>query len=95
MIKIIATLFIFFALPVYAHSVPCLSRAAALKKLAEDYGEYRKSIGLGKNNVVMEIFASDETGTWTVTITTPDGRMCIIQSGYAFETIDEPQGEPG
>ena len=65
----------------------CGQRDAVIERLASAYGETRQSIGLGGNNRVMEVFASTETGTWTITITLPDGMMCMVASGQSFENI--------
>jgi hypothetical protein len=37
----------------------------------------------------MELYASDATGTWTITMTLPDGRMCLMASGAGFEAVSE------
>ena len=63
----------------------CAERARVLERLASTYGESRQSIGLGANNAVIEVFASVETGTWTITVTTPAGQTCLVASGQAFE----------
>ena len=42
-----------------------------LAQLAERYGETRQSMGLAANNMVMEIFASATSQSWTITVTTP------------------------
>ena len=47
----------------------------------------RQSIGLGDNNQVVEVFASTETGTWTITVTNPNGLTCLVASGQAFEDV--------
>ena len=47
----------------------CGQREMVLQRLASRYGESRQSIGLGSNNQVVEVFASLETGTWTITVT--------------------------
>ena len=67
----------------------CAPRDQVIERLAEKYGETRKSIGLGSNNVVMEVFASADTGTWTITATRADGLTCLVASGQAFETMAE------
>ena len=67
----------------------CAPRDAVVTRLAERYGETRKSIGLGANNAVMEVFASEETGTWTITVTTANGVTCLVASGQAFEDLRE------
>lgn len=67
----------------------CGPRALVVERLAEGYGETRRSIGIGSNNAVVEVFASDDSGTWTITMTTPQGITCLIASGQAFETLME------
>lgn len=73
----------------------CAPREAVVDRLAESYGETRQSIGLGANNAVVEVFASDETGTWSITVTAPGGLTCLVASGQSFEKIAEalpPEG---
>ncbi|TNF22190.1 MAG: hypothetical protein EP318_04695 [Rhodobacteraceae bacterium] len=68
----------------------CAPRAAVVERLAQSYGETRQSIGLGGNNAVVEVFASQATGSWTITVTMADGTTCLLASGQAFETMAEP-----
>ena len=67
----------------------CGPRDAVVARLAERFGETRQSIGLGADNAVMEVFASAETGTWTITVTTAAGLTCLVASGQAFEILAE------
>ncbi len=67
----------------------CAPREAVVDRLASGYGESRQSMGLGANNSVVEVFASAETGTWTITVTTPNGVTCLVASGQAFEELAE------
>ncbi|MEL7100724.1 MAG: hypothetical protein AAGM84_18000 [Pseudomonadota bacterium] len=67
----------------------CGPREVVVERLAEGYGETRQSMGLGANNAVVEVFASAETGTWTITVTMPNGVTCLIASGQAFEELAE------
>jgi len=67
----------------------CAPRQAVLDRLADGYGEARQSMGLGANNQVVEVFASDATGTWTITVTMPNGLTCLVASGQAFEELAE------
>ena len=67
----------------------CGPREMVVDRLAEGYGETRKSMGLGSNNSIVEVFASSETGTWTITVTTPNGVTCLVASGQAFEELAE------
>ena len=67
----------------------CAPRDKVVDRLAAGYGETRQSMGLGANNAVIEVFASDETGTWTITVTMASGLTCIVASGQAYETLAE------
>jgi hypothetical protein len=75
----------------------CGPRDAVLDHLATKYRETRRGIGRAGNQGVMEIFASADSGTWTLTVTLPDGRMCLVASGDGFEPVTEdlpPDGNP-
>ncbi|WP_158967590.1 hypothetical protein [Chachezhania sediminis] len=67
----------------------CGPREVVVDRLADGFGETRQSIGLGANNAVVEVFASDETGTWTITVTMPNGITCLVASGQSFERLAE------
>ena len=61
--------------------------ATVTERLATGYGEVRRGMGLAANNSVVEVFASDETGTWTITVTMTNGLTCLVASGEAFELM--------
>jgi len=67
----------------------CDTRAAVTTLLTDRHGETRRAIGLAGSAAVMELFAADATGTWTITLTLPDGRMCIVAAGLGYEALDE------
>lgn len=82
----------------FAQGRNCGPRQAVVDRLAEGYGETRQSMGLGSNNAVIEVFASLETGTWTITVTMPNGLACLVASGQAYEELAEvlpPKGIDG
>ncbi|WP_309664037.1 hypothetical protein [Tabrizicola sp.] len=68
----------------------CAPRADVIEGLAQNYGETRRSLGIAANSTVMELFAADATGTWTLTVTTPDGMTCLVASGMGYEAISDP-----
>lgn len=75
----------------------CAPRDQVVERLAAKYGEVRQSMGLGSNNAVMEVFASSDSGTWTITVTMTNGITCLVASGQAFEELAEvlpPKGDP-
>lgn len=67
----------------------CAERGRVLERLSGTYGETRQSIGLAANNQVIEVFASDESGSWTIIVTLPNGMTCLIAAGQNFEAVDE------
>ncbi|WP_371168207.1 hypothetical protein [Aliiroseovarius sp. 2305UL8-7] len=73
----------------HAERLNCAPRNALIERLAEAYGETRRSIGLAANNTMVEVFASSESGTWTITVTTPQGITCLVANGRSFETLNE------
>ena len=67
----------------------CAPREAVIERLANTYGESRQSIGLGEQGMVIETFASSNTGTWTITVTIPNGQTCLVASGQSWEELAE------
>ena len=67
----------------------CAPRDTVVERLASKYGESRQSMGLGANNAVIEVFASADTGSWTITVTSPAGVTCLVASGQHFEELAE------
>ena len=68
----------------------CAERSVVLNELTTKYQETRRALGIAANTAVMEMFASSQTGTWTMTITTPDGTTCLVASGNGFEGAADP-----
>lgn len=67
----------------------CGERHVVIERLTQKYGETRQSMGLAANNSIVEMHASDETGSWTITVTHPNGMTCLVAAGTSFETIEE------
>jgi hypothetical protein len=72
-------------LPAHAGQPTCGPRDKLVAHLSTKFGETRRGIGLAKKNRIVEVFASEERGTWTVAVTRPDGRMCLLASGTSWE----------
>ena len=73
-----------------AQSGNCADHAQVVARLAERYGESRQSIGLSSDDAVVEVFASMDTGSWTITVTRPGGPTCLVAAGQAYEYLNEP-----
>lgn len=78
-----------------AQASNCASRAHIVERLASKYGETRQSIGLGANNQAVELFASPDTGTWTIVVTNANGVSCLVASGTAWEATRTPSAPMG
>lgn len=66
----------------------CGKRDLVVSQLSERYSETRRGMGIANNNAVMELYAS-ASGSWTITVTLPDGMMCLVASGQGFEAMSE------
>lgn len=65
----------------------CGAREAMVDRLASVYSEELTAAGLqGRDGDqrVLEIWASERTGTFTVLLTTAAGESCIVASGTGF-----------
>ncbi len=72
-----------------AQSRQCAAHDAVVERLAARYGESRQSIGLGSDNSVVEVYASAETGSWTIVVTRPGGPTCLVAAGQSFQQLNE------
>ncbi|MGY6549528.1 MAG: hypothetical protein ACXIU7_11075 [Roseinatronobacter sp.] len=81
------------ASPSVAQGVPCLQRATLLDRLASDQQTRR---GMGQaGQAVMELFAAEDSHRWTLTVTLPDGRMCLLARGTGYLIPDGTFPTPG
>lgn len=72
----------------------CANRTTVVERLASRYGETLQSMGLHRDNSVIEVYASNSTGTWTILVTRPDGVACLLASGEMWENHGAGE-EPG
>lgn len=95
-----AAVFMLAAMPAAAQQQNCGPRELVVERLTNNYGETRQARALGSNNTLVEVWAStegsDPTGSWTITVTRPNGVTCLVASGQAYETLSEPlvEGDP-
>jgi hypothetical protein len=83
-----AAAFVFAAWPSHSQSMPCGSRDAIVERLGSKYGEQRVATGLSGSATMMEVFANEETGSWTILITHPDGQSCLVSAGEHFSALE-------
>ncbi|WP_262268658.1 MULTISPECIES: hypothetical protein [Microvirga] len=71
----------------------CGPREQLVKLLADQYKEDPVGIGLARPGQVLEVFASSN-GTWTMVMTMPDGKACMIAAGDNWEMVTRIKGSP-
>ena len=84
-------------LPGLGHAQPnkCGAHDEVAAALATQFGEQTHAIGLSDDDTVMALYASPQTGTWTLTVTLPNGLTCLVASGGNFETVQPAQAAKG
>ena len=80
------------AAPAVAQS-RCGERSDIIQQLETRFQETQQAIGLASNGAVLEIFASP-VGTWTVLMTYPNGKTCLMAVGDAWRPTADELGEP-
>lgn len=86
---LLSALAVSFAVPAYAQT-QCGPRADVVERLADGYGEVAQSVAIAGSGRMAEVYANLDTGTWTWTVTTPQGLMCLVASGTSYEAVDDP-----
>ncbi len=72
----------------------CGERDDIITALTDRFGETQRSWGMGPGNRIVEVYTSDETGSWTITITSPNGTTCLMAAGELWEDlVQEAAGE--
>ena len=72
------------AAPLEAQVALCGKRDAIVGTLKAKYKEDRQAIAVAGTNSVIELFIS-EAGTWTMLVTSADGRTCIMAAGHSWD----------
>lgn len=96
MIRLAALSALALAAPAHADQALCGTHDAIEAHVATGFGEARVTVALTETGLLLETYASIETGTWSILRTTPDGITCIIGFGSAFEMVADPviTGDP-
>lgn len=64
--------------------VACSPRSVVVDKLGKKYSEKQIGVGIVGPEAILEMWAS-EKGTFTMLVTTKDGRTCILASGHELD----------
>lgn len=76
--------------PAYPQPAPyCDTRDSIIAELATKYDEHRHGVGIVSGNQVVETFVA-ESGTWTILVTHPLGRSCVLVAGQHWRDVAPP-----
>lgn len=90
---ITAALVAVFSIPASAQGL-CGNRDNIVGQLAERHHETTAAMGLTTNGRIVEVLKSED-GTWTIIVSSPDGRSCLMAFGDHWETVQPAATDPG
>ena len=65
----------------------CGPRDNFVDHLRGQYDEQPIGLGLTNGGGVIEVLAAPDGETWTIIVTTPGGRSCVVAAGHAWERL--------
>jgi hypothetical protein len=74
--------------------LPCADYAEVRRQLGTRYGEAPVSMGLQADGRLVQVFASLQSGSWTIVTTAPSGLACIVAAGRSWESLPAKTGDP-
>jgi len=82
--------------PAHAQTtLSCQNREKLVQTLENRYNESLDSIGLQGSELLLEIWSAQDTGSFTVFITKPNGISCVVASGNNWQKFDAVVKEEG
>ena len=84
------------AIPSSAQTLPCGARERLLGLVIDQQGQARLASGEAAQGATIELFA-DDSGDWTLLLTLPDGRSCLLANGRnltATRGLQPARGNP-
>ncbi len=67
--------------------VTCNQRDNVLGHLAQKYQEVPIALGVTNRGGLVEVLSTGDGKTWTIIISTPDGRSCMIAAGESWRMV--------
>jgi hypothetical protein len=74
--------------------MPCHNATEIAKQLSNKYDEAPVAFGLQSNGNLLQVYSSEQKGTWTVVSTTPTGVSCIVAAGKRWESLPVVKNDP-
>lgn len=74
--------------------MPCGERKDLIGRLGAQYDEHPAGLGMTETGAVVELLTGKQE-TWTLLVSFPDGRSCLLATGEGWQNRPEPgEGEP-
>ena len=93
MFKYLAALAAFFIATSAQAQTVCGDRAKFVSGLESGYGEKPVNLGLASNGNMIEVFASAD-GTFSIVITRPGGKSCLVAAGDNWASVQAKNLDP-
>ncbi len=68
----------------------CADHDEAVKRLQQRYGERQIAVGLTSGGTILEVLATRTGSSWSVLITNPNGRSCLVVFGSDLTALPVP-----
>lgn len=65
----------------------CTDRTTALSHLSKNYQEEPVAMGLASSGGVVEVLTNDKGSSWSIIVTMPSGKTCLVASGEGWEAL--------
>ncbi len=72
----------------------CATHKEVMEQLANGFSEVPIAIALTSEGNVIEVFSRGDRATWTIVMTKPDGKSCIVAAGKTWESLPEVPSDP-
>lgn len=72
----------------------CDTRDKVLSLLAEKYKEAPVALGVTNNGGLVEVLSTDEGTTWSIIVTAPDGKSCLVAAGEGWRALEQVALDP-
>ena len=74
--------------------LPCHDYVKMAEHLGAKYAEKPVAFGMQSNGNLLQVFASPDTGTWTILSVSPKGTSCIVAAGKSWEDMPKIKDDP-
>ena len=72
----------------------CDKRDKVLDLLAEKYKEAPVALGVTNNGGLVEVLSTNEGTTWSIIVTAPDGKSCLVAAGENWQPVARAAMDP-